>query len=86
MTNPIRIALLLIISSFFLIGCQRNTVYSRYESVPMTGWRIDQPVTFDFTIEDTTALYQVLLHIRHTEAYPYQNMWLFVGTDSLEIY
>ena len=47
---------------------------------------------FDFTVMDKEAGYDILLYIRHTERYPYQNMWLFVRgnplhySDTIEFY
>jgi len=41
-------------------------------------------------ISDTAAEYQILVYVRHTECYPYQNMWLFLGDslhrDTIEFY
>ena len=46
--------------------------------------------SFDYTIADTTVDYRMLIYVRHTECYPYQNMWLFVNnahrTDTIEFY
>lgn len=39
---------------------------------------------------DTNISYDILLCVRHTEAYPYQNMWLFTEwnrqKDTIEFY
>lgn len=51
-------------------------------------------LSFTIAPEDTTAAYDILLHVRHTNCYPYQNMWFFVTretgewqqTDTLEFY
>lgn len=35
-------------------------------------------------VTDTTEVYDLAVTLRHTELYPYQNLWLFVqGIDSL---
>ena len=56
----------------------------------MGGWDKDSVCRFSYPIEDTAATYQVLLYVRQTEMYPYQNMWLFVGDsgrqDTIEFY
>ena len=45
---------------------------------------------FDYAITDTTVEYRMIAHVRHTERYPYQNMWLFVDhtlyRDTIEFY
>ena len=51
---------------------------------------MDSLAQFDYLIEDTMADYQMLIYVRHTEQYPYQNMWLFVDDagrqDTIEFY
>ncbi len=83
MTNRIVIILL---SSLLLCACDHATIYTHYQAVPINGWHQDSVLTFDFMVPDTTADYQVLINIRHTETYPYQNMWLFTNQDTIEFY
>ena len=87
----IRKSILVLISSLCLIACHNRTMYNDFQPVPMTGWSEDSILRFDVPISDTTHTYDVLLHIRHTDAYPYQNMWLFIGEkavryDTIEFY
>ena len=70
--------LLLAISSLLLVACQQNVVFTEYESLPADGWNMDSVVVFHPTIEDSIGNYQMLISIRHTDRYPYQNMWMFV--------
>jgi len=49
---------------------------------------------FTFIVDDTLSTYDILFHVRHTDGYRYQNMWLFTTfsdslyqhTDTLEFY
>jgi len=56
----------------------------------MEEWGADSVLTYDFDITDTLATYQMLVCVRHTEQYPYQNMWFFIGDttrmDTIEFY
>lgn len=45
-------------------------------------WKYDFKPSFDYTINDTTELYNLYIVIRHTDAYRYNNIWLNVGTTS----
>lgn len=89
MTARIRIILL---SSclLLLMACNRDIVYSEFHSVPLKEWGADSVLTYRFDITDTLATYRMLVCVRHTEQYPYQNMWLFVGDsgrqDTIEFY
>lgn len=80
--------------SIILTACGSKTAYLHFESLPSAAWHQDSVLCFPIATEDTAAGYDILLHIRHTNYYPYQNMWLFVNTlqgetshtDTLEIY
>lgn len=60
-----------------LSACQGNTVYEKYEPIEQQVWDMNQPAHFEVNMQDTVGHYQVLLYIKHTEQYPYQNLWLF---------
>lgn len=62
------------------MGCIKPLTYSHFESVPITGWDKDSILTYTWSIEDTTVTYRVLIEVRHTERYPYQNLWFFINT------
>ena len=51
---------------------------------------MDSAMRYDYTITDAESNYRMLIYVRHTERYPYQNMWLFVGDslhqDTIEFY
>lgn len=70
--------LLLAIISLIMVACQQDVVFTQFESIPARGWEADSVVVFQPTIEDSVADYQILITIRHTDRYPYQNMWMFV--------
>ena len=80
----------MVIACLAFTSCQNDIVYSQFCSIPSGEWSIDDQASFDYTVADTTAGYDMLLYVRHTERYPYQNMWLFVGDslhrDTIEFY
>ena len=73
-----------------LAACRNDIVYSRFIPMESGEWHIDSVAQFDYAIADTAADYRMLVYVRHTERYPYQNMWLFLGdsahTDTIEFY
>ena len=91
--KAVRIAAVLLIT-VLLPACKNKPVYMHFETLPTEGWHADSLCTFTWAPEDTTNTYQILFHLRHTNAYPYQNLWLFVTRsegnrsvcDTLEIY
>ena len=82
---------LLVIGFLMLLtSCAGNIEYTRFATFPSEKWNVDSIAQFDFTISDTTIDYQLLIYVRHTENYPYQNMWIFVddglSQDTIEFY
>lgn len=79
--------LLLALISVLLMGCQQGVVYDEFKSLPASGWDADSALLFEPIIADTMGGYEVQIIVRHTERYPYQNLWLFVDVkqDSLSL-
>ena len=85
-----RLIPIIILAVTFLTSCRNDIVYGRFVPISSEQWELDSVAQFDYTIEDADAVYQMLLYVRHTERYPYQNMWLFVSDsmhcDTIEFY
>jgi gliding motility-associated lipoprotein GldH len=71
-----------------LCSCHRRTVFIELKHVNQSGWNKDSVLRFCIPVADTALTYDILLHVRHTERYPYQNMWLFLNDkrDTVEFY
>ena len=90
--------LLPILLATLLTACSGDIVYSRFVSISYPGgtitssgeWHVDSVAQFAIPIADTTVDYRTIIYVRHTERYPYQNMWLFVNEgqqrDTIEFY
>ena len=68
----------LIVVALAIISCSRQPVYNEFSQLDPDGWSSDSSSIFQINMEDTSGVYDLTLHIRHTSAYPYQNLWLFV--------
>ena len=81
---------LLVIGCLAFTSCQKDIVFSQFVSIPSGEWGNEELANFDYTISDKDADYRMLIYVRHTERYPYQNMWLFVDNgarrDTIEFY
>jgi gliding motility-associated lipoprotein GldH len=80
---------LLLICAALLTGCMPSPYYQKQYSVPQNAWQYQFKPSFKFDITDTAARYNLSFLIRHTEAYPYSNIWVWVhikqpGSDSFE--
>lgn len=68
---------------FFLVPCALcfstcTTVdlYEKTVSLPGHEWKSNYKPEFNFTITDTTSLYEAFFVVRHTEKYNYKNIWI----------
>lgn len=82
--------ILLIVFATCLASCRNDIVYSQFSSIPSGEWHVDSVAQFEYSIVNPESDYRMLVYLRHTESYPYQNMWLFVdnglNTDTIEFY
>ena len=61
---------------FSLSSCDKNKVYQKYVSLPDYAWLKTNSIDFKVNIEDTAIAYNVFLNVRHTDFYPYKNLWV----------
>ena len=78
---------------FMLAGCSEPPYFEEMKTLEESEWRANEPVAFTFEVSDTEQPYDLLLNLRHTEAYPFSNLYLFMtlkfpngkeSTDTLE--
>ena len=85
-----RKTLFCLLAAIALSACSGDIIYSHFHPMMPNEWHADSVVNFDYTIEDADASYSMILYVRHTERYPYQNMWLFIDNsarrDTIEFY
>lgn len=76
----LKIAVLFCVMIFLLSSCNNNVVYSKYEKFDNNEWHAKDKVVFDLDITDTLTLNDISLMVRHADAYPFSNLYLFVTT------
>jgi gliding motility-associated lipoprotein GldH len=64
----------------FLTGCLTSNTFEKNVGLPHNKWKSSYKPSFEFDITDTTSNYLLFLTIRHTDAYPFSNIWLNVKT------
>jgi gliding motility-associated lipoprotein GldH len=65
----------------FMSSCNKNVVYSKYHTFENDEWKEKEKAVFDVEINDTQSLNDINLMVRHLDAYPYRNLYLFVTTS-----
>jgi gliding motility-associated lipoprotein GldH len=71
---------LLFSTAFLYSGCMSSPYYQKVYALPENEWQYNNKLSFKFEITDTAAMYQLFFLMRHTEAYPFSNIWIWVET------
>lgn len=61
----------------FLYSCKKP-FFQDMKTFSELQWHMDSMVKFNINIQDTLQLYDFYVLIRHTNEYPYQNLYCFV--------
>ncbi len=72
----LRAACCLLLAASCLAACRPSPEFQQHYNIPKGQWSSGFQPTFQFKVTDTAAAYQLFLLIRHTDAYPFSNIWL----------
>jgi gliding motility-associated lipoprotein GldH len=78
--DALKIISILAIITAFVAGCQQLAVYEKTVPFPKHEWAAADKPSFNFTITDTTARYNVFVVLRHGDAYHFNNLWIDITT------
>lgn len=73
-------SILLFVLVLMLGSCLSSPYYHKEYAIPGNKWSYDYTPSFKFEVTDTNSLYNLQFLIRHTDAYPYSNIWLMLYT------
>ena len=74
--------LFLIIIAITFISCNKTTVFEEYKGFKNQQWNTDSLVKFKYLITDTITPHKLILKIRHSIDYEFQNLFLFIYSES----
>ncbi|MBC7554068.1 MAG: gliding motility lipoprotein GldH [Taibaiella sp.] len=76
----LRIAVLCLIICAALSGCLSYPApyYQKQEPIPKNAWNYNFRPLFKFEITDSASRYQPYFIVQHTQAYPYNNLWMWI--------
>ena len=58
------------------ISCNNN-IFEDYKTFEDQIWNSDSSVVFGYSVSDTTSRNQLVIKVRHTTDYEFQNLFLF---------
>lgn len=73
-----KLSILALIGVIIMTGCMPSPSYQKDYSIPGNIWTYNFQPEFKFDISDTNVSYNMEFIIRHTNAYPFSNIWLNV--------
>ena len=76
--NMIRNILFIVLLCGLCAGCLPSPYYQQQVPIPQNQWNYNFRPMFKFDITDTAAHYQPYFIIQHTQAYPYNNLWMWM--------
>ncbi|MEI8279495.1 MAG: gliding motility lipoprotein GldH [Bacteroidota bacterium] len=74
------IIIIVFFAAIAMAGCMSSPTYQKEYAIPQHAWQYNDTPSFKFEVTDTTVLYNIYFLVRHTEAYPFSNIWLWVYT------
>mgnify|MGYP000465822827 CR=1 FL=1 len=78
----------LYISSVFILilfsACGGDQLIDEYMDIPEKSWDQNDTYRFQFEVDDTSAMYDMLIKLRHNNDYNYSNIYFFVKVRSPE--
>lgn len=78
--NIIRFSL--VIAVLFICGCNTIDIYEKTNHFKDQKWSSTEQPKFEFEIKDTNSFQNFYLVLRHTDKYPYKNIWLELNIKS----
>ncbi len=69
-----------ILASLLFSSCTTMDAFEKNAEIPQHQWSYSLQPEINFTITDTVSPYDVFVTLRHTDAYAYKNIWLYIST------
>lgn len=80
--NKCRAIFFLLVSVVSLFSaCTKTNLYDKNISIDKNGWFYGDVKKFVVSVNDTNAAYNLFINVRHTDAYPFNNLWLNITTQ-----
>ncbi|MDR2466433.1 MAG: gliding motility lipoprotein GldH [Prevotellaceae bacterium] len=75
-------ALLMAVSCVSCGGGERESLFSRSQTVDPNGWRKDEVLDFEVPVNDTASVFAFMVNLRNRTDYAYKNLYLFVNVKA----
>lgn len=78
--HAVAMTLVIVAALFMATACQQRPVmaHAKFIHLPVGGWQRNLPLTFVPEYDDSAAVYELKLAVRHDISYPYRDLLLVV--------
>lgn len=59
-----------------LFSCDSDRVFEQNKNLEKRYWRVDEPIIFDFEIEESSKPYTIYYNVRNSLEYPYARLFI----------
>ncbi len=74
--NSIKLSINFFFITLALYSCTRTGVFEKNVPIPAHEWQSAYEPKIEFDLNDTTAVYNVYIVLRHNNEYAYNNLWV----------
>ena len=78
--NQLPVFIFIILLSFMVVSCGKAPLFDNNLPIKDSIWKADDNALFEVNVTDTTKNYKFYINIRHTVAYRYSNLYVFMNT------
>lgn len=80
----VKLRYFLFISVFTVtVSCiSSDILFDEVKKIEPEGWNVNEEKSFLVAVNDTTASYNIYLHVRNNTSYEYSNLWMFIKTTA----
>ncbi|MEM6698565.1 MAG: gliding motility lipoprotein GldH [Bacteroidota bacterium] len=61
-------------------ACNGNYIYEEKVEIPNSTWQYENPISYQFNIDDTEAKYNLYLDVTHSDQFASQNFYTMIHT------
>ncbi|MBR7067191.1 MAG: gliding motility lipoprotein GldH [Bacteroidales bacterium] len=68
--------------ALIVVACTQPAIYTGFEAMPNDVWHRDSIAQFTLEVADTTCPYNLVVDLRNTTDYRFQNLYLFIDIEA----
>jgi gliding motility-associated lipoprotein GldH len=74
-------AIIFLACCLLLVACSQDYILNKKYDIVNNNWTYADSLRFEFEIKDTTALHNLVLNVKHTTNFSYQNLYTRIHTQ-----